>query len=341
MDACRVIGWMHGSETPHLRITHIPTQDLENEEQFVPSTQVTQGSNSSRSGLRVITLVGVVGCAVLFAGPSSVSFLSRIADARNVSVLEDMQESVQTLAVLTATRHVDPSLGLGGGGVLVVDGVSIAKESSPFSQASNTSAPANPDQIAWYSVQEGDTLSHVAQMFGVSVNTIVWANELKSNTDIRQGQTLLILPISGVQHTIKKGDTIASLAKKYGGDEDEIRSYNNIEEDQVLIAGERITIPGGAVEEVKVATPSRTGGAVVSSGPSLSGYFIHPIPGAVRTQGIHGYNAVDFGAPVGTPIVASAGGKVIVSRVGGWNGGYGNYVVIDHPKWHTDTLCTQ
>jgi murein DD-endopeptidase MepM/ murein hydrolase activator NlpD len=78
-------------------------------------------------------------------------------------------------------------------------------------------------------------------------------------------------------------------------------------------------------------------GTIVSSGPAISGYFIHPLPGSVRTQGIHGYNAVDFGAPVGTPILASAGGSVLVSRVGGWNGGYGNYVVIDHPNG-TQTL---
>ncbi|HRH55479.1 MAG TPA: M23 family metallopeptidase, partial [Candidatus Paceibacterota bacterium] len=48
------------------------------------------------------------------------------------------------------------------------------------------------------------------------------------------------------------------------------------------------------------------------------------------SQGIHGWNGVDMSAPSGTPIYAAAGGTVIVSRVGGWNGGYGNYVVIEH-----------
>ena len=64
---------------------------------------------------------------------------------------------------------------------------------------------------------------------------------------------------------------------------------------------------------------------------------MHPLPSAVRTQGIHGYNAVDLAAPFGTPIVAAASGRVIVSRSGGWNGGYGTYVVIDHPDG-TQTL---
>jgi len=68
-----------------------------------------------------------------------------------------------------------------------------------------------------------------------------------------------------------------------------------------------------------------------AGGPAYVGYYGHPIPsGARRTQGLHGYNGVDLGAPNGTPVVASAAGTVIISRQGGWNGGYGNYVVISH-----------
>jgi murein DD-endopeptidase MepM/ murein hydrolase activator NlpD len=48
------------------------------------------------------------------------------------------------------------------------------------------------------------------------------------------------------------------------------------------------------------------------------------------TQGLHGFNAVDIGAPRGTAILAAAGGEVIVAKSGGWNGGYGSYVVIAH-----------
>src|SRR5262249_23560756 len=60
------------------------------------------------------------------------------------------------------------------------------------------------------------------------------------------------------------------------------------------------------------------------------GYYLPPVVGGTKTQGIHGYNAVDIGAPVGTPILSSATGDVIVAKQGGWNGGYGSYVVIQH-----------
>jgi murein DD-endopeptidase MepM/ murein hydrolase activator NlpD len=62
------------------------------------------------------------------------------------------------------------------------------------------------------------------------------------------------------------------------------------------------------------------------------------MPGAIITQGLHGWNGIDLGAARGTPIHAAAGGTVIVARSGGaWNGGYGNYVVITHSNG-TQTL---
>ena len=68
-----------------------------------------------------------------------------------------------------------------------------------------------------------------------------------------------------------------------------------------------------------------------------AGYYLRPIVGGVRSQGIHGYNGIDIAAHVGTPILASASGDIIISKEGGWNGGYGNYVVIRHANG-TQTL---
>jgi LysM repeat protein len=191
------------------------------------------------------------------------------------------------------------------------------------------------DQISVYVVREGDTLSQIAEMFDVTVNTIKWGNGLSSNT-LKEGQTLVILPISGVQHTVVKGDTLASVAEKYKGDVDEIAVYNNINKDDHLAVGSEIIIPDG-----EAPAPSYSGSSSGSSGSSFlkeyDGYYLRPIAGGVKTQGIHGHNAVDLAAPIGTPIRASADGQVIIARTGGWNGGYGNYIVIRHSNG-TQTL---
>ena len=187
------------------------------------------------------------------------------------------------------------------------------------------------DQISIYVVREGDTLSQIAEMFNVTVNTIKWSNNLTSNK-LKVGDTLVILPISGVKVTVAKGDTIASIAKKYKGDENEIIAYNNLQKGESLAVGSVIIVPDGEV----LVEPSYSVGSV-SGSKEYVGYYMRPIVGGRRTQGIHGYNGVDLAAPTGTPILASAGGEVIISRMGGWNGGYGNYIVIRH-KNGTQTL---
>jgi LysM repeat protein len=249
----------------------------------------------------------------------------------------------QTMELLVSARNLDPTPSRGGGDVVLADDQALVAEATPYSNISHDQvAPATPDQISLYLVEEGDTLSQVAEMFNVSVNTIVWANELGSDKDIHPGQTLLILPVSGLQHTIAKGDTLKSIAKEYsGGAEDidglieEILEFNDMQSGDELVVGETLTIPGGEMEIEMEETA--TYASAPASAPSAAGYFIHPLPGSVKTQGLHGYNGVDFGAGIGTPIRAAAGGRVISSRVGGWNGGYGNYVVIDHPNG-TQTL---
>ena len=175
-------------------------------------------------------------------------------------------------------------------------------------------------------------------MYGVTTNTILWANDLKSGT-IREGQELVILPVTGLRYTVQKGDTLASLAKKYNADQDEIAKYNDI--DGALSAGMSIIIPDGEIAlsaPVRNTSTSKTSPLRGAGGMTLSGYYSWPVAGGVLTQGLHGYNGIDIGAPSGTGILAAAGGTVIIAKDGGgWNGGYGNYIVIQHDNG-TQTL---
>lgn len=189
------------------------------------------------------------------------------------------------------------------------------------------------DQISTYVVREGDTLSKIAKMFGVSVSTIYWANNLKSGNLVKPGDLLVILPISGIQHTVKKGDTIKSIAQKYKSDEGEIVVFNNLSIGSSLEIGSIILIPDAEAAIPSVpASSGRTSAFRGESGPAIDGYYARPITGGRKTQGIHGYNGVDLADSCGTPVFASAGGTVIIARTQGWNGGYGKYIVIAHPN---------
>lgn len=240
----------------------------------------------------------------------------------------------QKMILLQAAVSLNPSVG--GGDISIVDGNSLISESSP----SNGQADLlmEKGQISVYVVREGDTLSQIADMFDVSMNTIRWGNDIKGNT-ITPGQTLVILPISGVKHIVESGDTLQNIAKSYKSDVGEIAFYNDISENAKLAVGDEIIVPNGVLPDSTPSSSPRPASSPRPSTPSSNyeGYFVRPIAGGMRTQGIHGYNAVDLAAPVGTSIIASANGVVTVSRNSGWNGGYGNYIVISHSNG-TQTL---
>ncbi len=184
------------------------------------------------------------------------------------------------------------------------------------------------DQIQVYEVKVGDTLSDVAKMFNVSRNTIAWANDIK-NGKLTPGDTLLVLPVSGVKHTVKKGDTIKSIAKKYKADTEDILSFNDVDEEN-LVPGDVIVVPDG---EVTVDAPVQKSKPKRKVYPSAgAGYYVRPIIGGIKTQGIHGHNGVDIGAPVGSPILAAADGVVLAAKSSGYNGGYGKMIIISHPN---------
>lgn len=242
--------------------------------------------------------------------------------------------NVQTMTILRPAMNIDPTSGRGGGDITIVDGSALMPEEGPSGTIADIEKPKNAT-ISVYVVRDGDTLSGIAKLFEVSPNTILWANDIPRASSLAVGQTLTILPVTGIKYTVKKGDTLASIAKRYGGDAAEIASFNGIDGSSLAVGGE-IIIPDG-----EVAAPASSGRPGITAparnvGPAGTseqiGYYLRPIIGGRKTQGIHGYNGVDIAATKGTPIVASAEGDVIVAKEGGWNGGYGNYIVIQHPN---------
>ncbi len=245
---------------------------------------------------------------------------------------ETVEHSLNVLAVdiplLTALQNPNP-LGARGGAEVVVD-EDVLVATGPVGADVIAEQKSNDGEIRVYTVRDNDSLSEIADMFGVTTNTIMWANDLTKATGIHPGDTLVILPVVGVRYSVKNGDTIGSIAKKYEGDVEEILAYNQLISAKDLSIGDILIIPGGAMHAAPVRVAAQAQPVRVSGTSIASVGFSHPAPGSVRTQGIHGYNAVDLANSMGTPIKAAASGEVIVSKDSGWNGGYGQYIVIKH-----------
>jgi len=246
--------------------------------------------------------------------------------------------NAQNIQLLESSLNYESIGSKGGGDITIVNNNSLLPDSGPMGTIADIEDQAGSDQISIYVVREGDNLSQIASMFNVSVNTIVWSNDIARGSKIVPGQNLVILPISGVKYEVKKGDTVKSIAKKLNGDADEIIKFNDLPASGQLAEGQTIIVPNGEIAPVLAAKSDLKSSPVRgANGPSYAGYYIRPIVGGRKSQGLHGYNGVDLADSCGAPVMASASGDVIINREGGWNGGYGNYVVISHSNG-TQTL---
>lgn len=262
------------------------------------------------------------------------SFLERLL--QDASAAEPAPRAVYDSTVLSTELSLEPLAGgIGGASVQLVGDSSLLPVMGPLGSIADIET-YHFDQITTYTVRDGDTLSAIAEMFGVNINTIRWANDLRRTDLVRVGDVLVILPVNGIQHTVKKGETLSGIAKEYKASAEEIAIYNGLDVEKPLEVGATIIVPD-AEFLAPPSPPQSPSRRYAASGQDLGGYFLRPIAGRRKTQGIHGFNGVDLADSCGTPVFASAAGDVLVAKTSGWNGGYGKYVVIAHPNG-TQTL---
>lgn len=206
---------------------------------------------------------------------------------------------------------------------VLVDGAYLLNESNPLSDIL-----PNRDGLLTYKVQKGDSLAKIAANFGISLNTILWANRNLSPNSLSVGQEIVILPVSGVLYDIQPGDTLNSIAEKYSVDVNKIISYNIGLSPSKLESRETIIIP--------YAKPLKTSYYTAAALPEYPGYFAIPTTGWNWGK-LHNYNAVDIANACETPVYVSAEGLVSEVYSSGWNSGYGKYIVVEHPN-NTKTL---
>lgn len=173
-------------------------------------------------------------------------------------------------------------------------------------------------EIAEYTVESGDTLSGIAERFEISQETIRWANDMQGPT-VQPGQQLTILPVSGALHIVRRNDTLSEIAGWYKGDIEDIMAFNDLASVERIFAGDILIIPNGTKP---VTLPH---GRL-----AFQGKLYPPTGYPYRiTQGLHHFNAIDFGAPCGSPAYAAESG--VVQMTGNHPIG-GNFVRIEHPN---------
>jgi len=184
-----------------------------------------------------------------------------------------------------------------------------------------------------YTVAEGDTVSTIAEKFGVSEDTVRWQNSIGSNGKIKVGQTIEILPVTGISHKVSKGDTVYSIAKRYDTSAQAMVDfpYNTFTNDETfeLAIGQVVVVPEGIMPSARGTAPrirqlTPNAGTVVASGS-----FVWPAGGKITQNFVWYHKGIDIANKSAPAVLAADSGTVVVA---GWvdGYGYGNRVLIDH-----------
>jgi LysM repeat protein len=266
----------------------------------------------------------------------AVEVIDEYADYSQPSTSAVIDESVlrPTTVAVSQNPDIPTSLAFGDG---------ILSQRSVSTTTADTLAPR--ESVITYEVGNGDTLSTIAHKFGITLNTLIWANNLTVRSVIKPGDDLKILPVSGVEHTVKSGDTAIAIAKKYGVNSADILAYNNLPTGGALPIGKKLIIPGGefvapapvssaktiAVKNIFTAPPS---GTTPSSDKPAAGKMTWPTDLKYIVRGLSWtHTGLDIdcnghanGTSTNTNYAAADG----IVQFAGTKGGYGNAVEINH-----------
>lgn len=175
----------------------------------------------------------------------------------------------------------------------------------------------------FYLVRGGDTVAGIAARYGLDAETIISANE--GISELEEGKKIPIPDTSGTVYRVRKGDSLEEIARAFGTSPETIR-LANAEYKKILESG------NGFFIIPKNETPANLSSDLdkPENLPFLNGFFTLPAKGWNWGK-LHPTNAIDIANVCGTPVYASAAGVVVEeSSDGSWNGGYGNYILIEH-----------
>jgi surface antigen/LysM repeat protein len=176
-----------------------------------------------------------------------------------------------------------------------IDGVSLQNQMVLSLQVGSHSAMAkDPEEdggVKIYTVLSGDTVSGIAAQYGITANTILWANDLDNPDEIKPGDQIFILPVAGLSYVVRQGDTLESIASKYKAEKEKIISFNSLPANGEIAVGDSLIIPDGQKDEP--ISPSATANA-----GSLARRQYATTGGGTATD-ISGYRTLDGRAGTG------------------------------------------
>jgi len=200
--------------------------------------------------------------------------------------------------------------------------------------ASTTIGERPRDQVIYYTVEGGDTVSTIAEKFNVSTNTLLWENKLGPRDYIKPGDTLTILPQSGVSHQVKSGDTIDKIAKKYSVTTSDILEYNQLADASAIETDQVLIIPDGSMPAPPAPKPQSysSGYTLFNVPPPSSSTSGTKLLWPTTSRKISQYYkwrhlAIDIAGDYSSPTYAADDGRV---EAVGWGRGYGNRIIINH-----------
>ena len=245
---------------------------------------------------------------------SFIYFISYFASFQIVSAYPQVQENNAQLDLENAASQV-----------FVLRGNGFVLKPSAQTEIGDRSTS---HEVIEYEVEPGDTIFGIAAKFGIRSQTLTDNNKgFTQWTVLKPGKKLSILPVDGLLYMPSAKDSLDSIAKKYKIKKEDLVRQNQLEEGQT-IAGVNLIIPGVKKPNTYVRSNAPQNAPSVYTGAQSSG-FIWPANGAI-TQYYHRWHfGLDVANRAKGPIYSVANGVVIKAQ-GGWNGGYGNMVIIDH-----------
>lgn len=200
--------------------------------------------------------------------------------------------------------------------------------------------------VVYHIVQAGETVSTIAQKYGIDSKSILLENKLTAKDFIKPGDKLSILPVSGVSYKVQRGDTIQSIAKKYSVDADQIINFNKLASADAVRADDTLIIPGGTPPVAAPVVRPKVASNQPASSPlsAVRNLFNRDTPSAPTTASgtqllwptttrrisqyfRYGHTGLDIDGEFGDAVYAAESGVV---KHAGWEGAYGISIIIDH-----------